>query len=166
MRSTFSRTFFPAAMLLLCALLLVGTSFQMLVKNYLTEQIYEDLESDGSAIAALASAYYTESSLSGKEFYVNLTLANQISSADAVIFDAKGKLILCSDSPFGCDHQGWHINADYVQRVFSSGIAQNAGIFSGLYNEARFVVSVPIANAKSSSTSFPVIALSTALGNL
>ena len=148
MRSTFSRTFFPAALLLLSALLLVGTSFQMLVKNFLTEQAYNDLENDSSAIASLASAYYTESSLSGKEFYVNLTLADEISSADAVIFDARGTLILCSDSPFGCEHQGWRINTEYIHRVFTTGIAKNSGVFSGLYNEARFVVAVPITDAR------------------
>ena len=47
MRSTFSRTFFPAALLLLTALLLVGTSFQMLVRNYLKEQTLGALENDG-----------------------------------------------------------------------------------------------------------------------
>ena len=148
MRSTFSRTFFPAALLLLSTLLLVGASFQMLVKNYLTEQAFTGLENDSKAIASLASAYYTEGSLSGKEFYVNLTLANQISDADAVIFDKDGTLILCSDSPFGCDHRGWRINQDYVQQVLSNGIAKNTGVFSGLYNEVRYVVSVPILDAR------------------
>ena len=147
MRSTFSRTFFPAALLLLSALLLVGASFQLLVKNYLTEQTFESLEKDGSAIASLTSAYYTEGSLSTKDFFVNLTLANEITDADAVIFDASGKLILCSDAPFGCEHQGWLINADYVQLVFSAGIARNTGVFSGIYNDMRYVVSVPVLDA-------------------
>ena len=55
MRSTFSRTFFPAALLLI-ALMLVGTSFQMLVRNYLTQQAFDSLENDGKAISSLASA--------------------------------------------------------------------------------------------------------------
>ena len=57
MRSTFSRTFFSAAMVLLMAMLLIGTSFQALVKNYLTEEAMEGLKNDGNAISALASAY-------------------------------------------------------------------------------------------------------------
>ena len=57
MRSTFSRTFFPAALLLLTALLLVGTSFQMLVRGYLNQQALQGLENDGKAISSLASAY-------------------------------------------------------------------------------------------------------------
>ena len=51
MKSTFSRTFFPAALLLLAALLLVGASFQILVKNYLVNESYTDLEGDGTVIA-------------------------------------------------------------------------------------------------------------------
>ena len=148
MRTTFSRTFFPAALLLLTALLLVGTSFQFLVKDYLVKASYSDLENDGATIAALASAYYTEGSLSTKEFFVNLSVASQISDADAVIFDANGTLILCSDSPFGCEHQGWTVNQDYVQKVLTEGTMKNTGVFSGLYEDTRYVVSVPIYDAK------------------
>ena len=147
MRSTFSRTFFPAAVLMLTALLLVGTSFSLLVRNYLNEQALTDLENDGNAIAELASAYYTEGSLSRREFLVNLSLASQVSDADAVIFDARGKLILCSDAPFGCEHQGWIISQSYLQQVLSKGIARDTGIFSGLYANVRYVVSVPIPDA-------------------
>ena len=148
MRSTFSRTFFPAALLLLIALLIVGISFQLLVKNYLVSQAYEELETDGGAIASLAAAYYADGSLSARAFLVNLNFAAQVSEADAVIFDSNGKLLLCSDAPMGCEHQGWSINQDYIRRVISAGTARHTGVFSGLYNETRYVVSVPITEAK------------------
>ena len=149
MKTTFSRSFFPAALLLLTALLLVGTSFQLLVKTYLTNQAVESLQNDGIAISSLASAYYTEGSLSGREFLVNLSVASQVSDADAVIFDTEGKLILCSDSPFGCDHQGWTVNREYIERVLTEGFAKDIGVFSSLYPEARIVVSVPIEDVRS-----------------
>ena len=148
MRSTFSRTFFPAAVLLLTALLLVGAAFPVLVRNYLNEQALSDLQNDGDAIAQLASAYYTEGSLSRREFLVNLSLAGRVSDADAVIFDGDGRLILCSDAPFGCEHQGWVISRDYLRSVTQKGIARDTGVFSGLYDEVRYVVSVPIPDAR------------------
>ena len=151
MRSTFSRTFFPAALLLLTALLLVGTSFQMLVRNFLNQQALTGLENDGKAISSLASAYYAEGTLSRQDFLVNLSLASKISDADAVIFDANGKLIMCSDAPFGCNHQGWTITGSYVQKVMKNGIARDTGIFSGLYTDVRYVVSVPIRDARTGS---------------
>ena len=147
MRSTFSRTFFPAALLLLTALLLVGFSFQLLVKSYLTEQSFDDLQKKAEAVSALASAYYTEGTMSGKEFLVNLSFAGHISDADAVIFDAKGVLLLCSDSPFGCEHRNWIIDASYVEAVIREGSVRNTGIINELYTQARFVVGVPIRTA-------------------
>ena len=50
MRSTFSRTFFSAAMVLLMAMLLIGTSFQALVREYLTDQAMEGLKNDGWSV--------------------------------------------------------------------------------------------------------------------
>ena len=44
MRSSFSRTFFPAVIVFVAALLLLGTSFQALVRNYLNDQAVEELE--------------------------------------------------------------------------------------------------------------------------
>ncbi len=153
MRSTFSRTFFPAAILLLSALMLVGMAFQLLVKNFLTQQSLDSLENDGTTISALASAYFTEGSLSSREFYVNLSTVARVSDADAIIFDHTGTLILCSDAPLGCPHQGWTINQEYLHQVYSQGIARHTGKFSGLYDDSRYVVSVPIHDAR---TKFPV----------
>ena len=149
MRSTFSRIFFPTVLLLLAALFLVGIAFQILVRNYLNGQALDDLENDGQAIASLASAYYTEGSLTGKEFFINLSVATQVSNADAVLFDSTGRLILCSDSPLGCEHRNWMVGSDYVKQVLRSGVAKNTGAFTGLYNDVRYVVSVPILDAYS-----------------
>ena len=147
MRSTFSRIFFPTMLLLLTALFLVGVSFQILVRNFLNHQALDNLENDGQAIASLASAYYTEASLTGKDFFINLSVATQVSDADAVLFDVNGRLLLCSDSPFGCEHRGWMVNRDYVRQVLANGITKNTGVFTGLYNDVRYVVSVPVLDA-------------------
>ena len=144
MRSTFSRIFIPTVLLLLTALFLVGASFQVLVRNFLNRQALDNLENDGAAIASLASAYYTETSLTGKDFFLTLSLATKVTHADAVIFDNRGALLLCSDSPLGCEHRGWMISKEYVSQVLQNGVAKNTGVFTGLYNDVRYVVSVPI----------------------
>ena len=144
MRSTFSRTFFSAALVLLLAMLLLGTSFQALVRDYLTDQAMEGLQNDGNAIAALASAYYTDGSLSHQDFLVNLSFVSQVSQADSVICDQTGRLVLCSRAPFGCGHQGLTISSDFLNQVFSTGCVTTTGIIEGLYEDQRFVVAVPI----------------------
>lgn len=144
MRSTFSRTFFSAAMVLLMAMLLIGTSFQALVREYLTDQAMEGLKNDGNAISALASAYYTENTLNHEDFLVNLSFVSQVSQADAVICDSTGRLVLCSRAPFGCGHQGMMVSQDFLQEVFQAGYVTSTGIIQGLYEEERFVAAVPI----------------------
>ena len=147
MRSAFSRTFFSAAMVLLMAMLLIGTSFQALVRNYLTDQAMEGLKNDGNAIAALASAYYTEGTLNHEDFLVNLSFVSQVSQADAVICDSAGRLVLCSRAPFGCGHQGMVVSQDFLGEVFQTGCVTTTGIIQGLYEEERFVTAVPIVDS-------------------
>ena len=147
MRSTFSRAFFSAAMVLLMAMLLIGTSFQALVREYLTDQAMEGLKNDGNAISALASAYYTEGSLNQEDFLVNLSFVSQVSQSDAVICNSAGQLILCSRAPFGCGHQGMIVSQEFLGEVFSTGCVTTTGIIQGLYEEERFVTAVPITDA-------------------
>ena len=134
-------------MVLLMAMLLIGTSFQALVRNLLTEQAMESLKNDGNAISALASAYYTEGTLNHEDFLVNLSFVSQVSQADAVICDSTGRLVLCSRAPFGCGHQGLFVGPDFMQKVFSAGSFTTTGVIQGLYEEERFVAAVPITDA-------------------
>ena len=94
-------------MMLLMAMLLIGTCFQALVRNYLTEQAMEGLKNDGNAISALASAYYTEGTLNHEDFLVNLSFVSQVSQADAVICDSTGRLVLCSRRPSAAAIRAW-----------------------------------------------------------
>ena len=85
MKTTFSRTLIPAAIILLAALLLVGTGFQLLVRSYIDDHTIEGLKKDGDAISSLASAYYIEGSMSDRSFLTNLSVISQVTDADAVI---------------------------------------------------------------------------------
>ena len=146
MKTTFSRTFFPAAMILLAALLLVGASLQILVQRHLTRRIEADLQEDCATIASLAAAYYAQGTVSPQDFFVNLSIATRVSNADAVICDSQGRLVLCSDAPMGCRHQGMVIDKAYLQQVFQEKIVSDTGVIDGLYEDARYVVGMPISH--------------------
>ena len=94
MKTTFSRTFSTAATILLLAVLLLGPSFRLLVKDYLTDNTFSALRSDAEVISNLATAYSIEGSLSGRDFILNLNIATQISDSDAVICDSQGKIVI------------------------------------------------------------------------
>ena len=147
MKTTFSRILFPAAIILLAALLLVGTGFQVLVRNYMDEYTAESLRNDGQAISSLASAYYIEGSMSDRSFLTNLSVISQVTDADAVICDSTGRLVLCSDAPLGCEHQGMVIDSTYLNTVMASDYVANTGMVEGLYSDARYVVSLPITDS-------------------
>ena len=144
MKSTFSRSFSTAAIILMLALVLVGTSFQALVKDYLTDTTVEALRQNSAAISNLAAAYCTDGSLNNREFLVNLDVISQVSDSDAVICNAAGRIILCSDALEGCNHQGLNFNRDYVSKVIENGGDEATGVIKGLYEESRYVVSSPI----------------------
>ena len=145
MKTSFSRTFFPTAIILLTALLMVGISFQLLVKDYLEDQAMESLKNDCATISEIAAVYFTEDSLSGHGFLLNLSVASRVSGADAVICDSSGKLLLCSDAPFGCEHQGWVISSPaFLARVAETGCVKSAGMIQGLYTDLRYMVTMPI----------------------
>ena len=141
MKTTFGRTFSTTILILLLALILVGTSFQALVEDYLTESAVTELQQNSDALASLASAYYSEGPLLNRDFMVNLDVASQVSGADAIIFNADGRVLLCSDVLTGCSHQGLRLNDSYLAKVLANGGDVATGTVPQLYDEPRFVVS-------------------------
>jgi len=157
MKSSFGRSFSTVAIILLLALTVLGASFQMLVRQYLTESTVSGLRSDADAIANLAAAYSIDGSLTSREFLLNLDVASQVSDADVVICDEKGRVILCSDALSGCEHQGMRLNREYLHKVMTTGADSATGVIQGLYSDYRYIVSVPIHSAGNGVTSGIVI---------
>ena len=162
MKSSFSRSFSVFAAILLVALTILGSSFQILVKNYLTDTTYATLEQDGQIISNLAASYWADSSLSTREFLLNLDVASQVSGSDAVICDSSGEVILCSDALFGCEHQGLHVNRDYMSKVLTNGIDRATGVIRGLYEDQRFLVSLPVTARDGSASGIVIVSAPTA----
>ena len=161
MKSTFSRIFLSATLILLAALLAVGVSFQLLIRNYLTSRALKDLYSDAEQLCALASAYHAQNRLMSEEFMVNLSVASQVSGADAVICDKNGTVLLCSDSPLGCIHQGMTIqNKDYLHQVLTSGRA-DTGKITGLYDDSRYMVALPFHRPPGNSAGLVIVSMPT-----
>ena len=144
MKSAFSRNFSSFAIILLLALCSLGVAFQLLVRDYLTENTVSNLQNDAAVIANLASAYSMDGSLQDREFILNLDVASQVSDSDVVIFDDTGKVVLCSDALLGCEHQGLRLNSDYLQKVMTNGSDVATGLINGLYTDHRFVVATTI----------------------
>ena len=145
MKTTFGRTFFTFIVILLAALLMVGVSFQALVRNYLVDRAVESLKADSAAISRVASVYYRAGAMSNRDVLNILSVVSDISGSDTVICDQKGKLLICSDAPQGCAHQGLTITGEaYLQSILSQEYVVSNGIIEGLYEDSRYVVSTTI----------------------
>ena len=148
MKRTFSRIFFPAAAILLLALLVVGISFQWMARSYMNRWAMDNLKNEAQALSTLSAAYYADGTLTNQGFYMNLAVCNQVSGADAVICNLRGELVLCSDSPLGCEHTALKVDGSYLNRVLESRYLETTGLVHGLYEEARYVVAMPIQDSR------------------
>lgn len=144
MKTSFGRNFSMAATILLLALTILGAAFQVQVKDYLEGSSVSRLKEDAQVISDLAASYSVEGNLNCRAFRLNLDVISQITHADAIVCDREGYIILCSHGRSTCDHQGLQVNQDYMDKVITNGSDSVTGVLQGLYEEQRYVVSVPI----------------------
>ncbi len=144
MKSAFSRLFIALLAILMVTILVISASLQWLANNYVKNQAIASLQNDASVIASLFHASYQDSNISPQDFYMALTVAISVSGADAVICNADGRILFCADAPMGCEHVGLQLDKAYRDRVFASGGCTDTGIIDGLYEENRYMASVPV----------------------
>lgn len=144
MKSTFSRQFSATVLILLFALLLLGGAFRVLASEYLKQNTTQQLLTDATSIADLTAAYSADDRLYDELLQTNLTFAAQVSGSDAVVCDTSGMVVLCSDRDLSCAHLGMVMDASYLEQVFANGSDLSTGKIEGLYEEARYLASVPI----------------------
>ena len=144
MKTTHSRTYFTAMIIFLISLLLLGAALQILVSDRLESNAYEKLEQQAQVLSELASAYEAQGSMVNMQFIMNVSITSRSTDCDTVICDRTGRIVLCSDSVTGCDHQGLMLDQEYMKRVIANGISRDKGRINGLYGQQRYVVALPI----------------------
>ena len=144
MKSSFSRNFYPAVIVLIIALCTVGLLFQVLARNILKDQALERLKSEAQTVSKLLSAHYENGLPSHNDLFMDLSVINQATNSNTVICDTTGVLVLCSDAPMGCQHQGLQFNTEFIYEVFSSGYVAGTGYLRQLYPDVRYSAAVPI----------------------
>ena len=144
MKSTFSRIFTTVALLLLASLLLIGVIFRYLAKDYLANAAMKELETDAQVLTHLAQSAYTDNTLTNHDFIVALSVTAAAADSDAVVFDAHGKLLMCSHAPLGCKHQGLPLDESYRRIILEQGVSSDTCVLTGLYTDVRYVVAMPI----------------------
>ena len=163
MKSTFSRIFVIATVILLAALLLIGTFFQFLVRDYLTENTMDTLRQQADTIATLAASYAGTDGdgLRTLEFQVNLDVAADVTGADTMIFDREGHVIRSSGDLTLEDFSGMSISTEFIEAVDTLGEYHDTGRIPQLYDGSRNIAAAPI-RCVSSGACLGIVLVSTA----
>ncbi len=159
MKTTYSRTFFAAMIVLLLALTVVGVFLRTLLEDYLEDTTFDRLEGVGQTISELAEAYHAEGSMNNMDLLVDLDIAGQVSEADAVICNSSGNIILCSDSTLQCQHLGLAVSPDFYQKVVNNNGIRDTGLIHGLYAESRYVCARAIRDESSKAVGIVIVSV-------
>ena len=149
MKTTTSRIFATAAVILLVALLLVGAAFQLLVKEYLTEHARESLRQQTIAAVDLAAAHASSHTLDDRAFEVDMRKVRDITGADIVLYDLDGTILLCVEAEAGCGHEGQKMPQDLLAAFVADGILNVEGTIDSLYPEERDMVAAAVEDSVS-----------------
>ena len=159
MKTTFSRIFFIITVALLSTLMVIGTAYQRLAGKFLDEQAIGQLENNAQVICKFAQAVYTNENINSHDFIVAMSLSDALTVSDTAVFDTAGRLVMCSHAPLGCEHRGLVLNSNYLDRILSSEKTVDTLVLTGLYDENRYVVAMPVADPET-DTIFGVIMVS------
>ena len=144
MRTTFSRLSSVTALIILVAVVGLGMSFRVMVKNYLADEQKETLQAKAAAASELAADYVGYASTFGLDvstkFHKTLSFASQFSQTDTLVCNTQGQVITCSCQEFWCKHIGMTLDPNYVQEVLLHGEDSRTGILTGVYEENRYLV--------------------------
>ena len=139
-----NRNFQAAVLLFLAALLLLGVALRSTVKDGLNQRAFADLQTNARTISQLTAAYHADGGLHSMQFIINLDLTARVTGADAIICDETGRIILCSDSPTGCEHQGYTLSRDYMDTILSNGGSHDISTLVNLYEDVRYICAMPV----------------------
>lgn len=145
MRSAFSRQMLLIAVLILLTLALMGTAYRIAVLSHLEAEKRATLSGNADAIADLTRAYGSAGDLeSSWDFLMSMSLASQVSGADAIVCDTAGAVIACSCENFRCDHVGKTVGADFMAQTLAAGEYHATGTLPGIYDETRYLEAVSL----------------------
>jgi signal transduction histidine kinase len=159
MKTTFSRQFAMIAALLLVCMLITGIGFRFLMLKSVEAEKRRTLETDAAAVANLARAYDSAGELEKNwDFRMSLSFISAVGSAEALVCDLDGKVLMCSCDEFNCAHIGKLLPQSFRSDILSGGKAFTADKLGGIYTEKRFVTGVPIvSNTTGDSIGFVVV---------
>lgn len=145
MRSAFSRQMALITVLILLTLTLTGTAYRIAMLSHLETEKRTTLSGNAVAIADLTRAYGSAGDLeSSWDFLMSMSLASQVSGADAIVCNTAGTVVACSCDLFRCEHVGKTVDETYMATTLAAGENHSTGTLPGIYDETRYLEAVSL----------------------
>ena len=75
---------------------------------------------------------------------MSLSFISSVGSAEAVVCDLDGKVLLCSCDQFSCEHIGQSLPTSFRNEILSDGSAFEVSVLQNVYTEKRFIAGASI----------------------
>ncbi len=158
MKTTFMRQFLLTASLVLVSIVLIFAASQPMLESYLLRVTGSSLQASAESVANFAAAYATSGDLQDNwDVRIALDFAAGLAETDALVTDEDGVVILCSCGQLPCPHLGRTLPEELLQAVAAQGEVTRRGTLTGIYDDARYQVAVPIVSASGETGGIVVV---------
>lgn len=154
MKTTFSRLFTLFAALILLCMILLGTTFRVLLNGYLEDEKQETLYHNAQTLVNLASAFDATGELGDRwgSFRISLTAASQVTGTDAILCSLDGRVLQCSCEEAGCFHSGTAVAQETVDAIITQGAYFSENMIPEIYETDHFAEGMPIVSLLTGET--------------
>lgn len=157
MKTMFNRLFSMIAVLLLLCCFLMTVGFRFEFKRYLIREKEEALLSDANAIAALAGSFSSLDHLKYSwPFRVSMSFTSEVCTADCLICDADGHVILTSDDRLFVSDANILVPENVLREISTDSYYFGLGDL-GTFTGAKYFLCVPITNSSQTLSGYIVV---------
>ena len=146
MKTIFSRFFALFAAVIVLCLLILGSSFRVLLKDYLEDEKRESLHNNAETLANLAAAYEGTGRLDAQwsDFHIAFTSAALVADADAMICSPEGEIFICACQQINCIHKDKIVDTDRMGQIAEKGELFWEGNIADIYEQDHYIEAMSI----------------------
>ncbi len=119
-------------------------SYHLLLKDR-TSEMSSNAEYASRMVSACIEEWGGDAEL---EVHTMVNWISKVTGSDILITNQRGVVIVCSDSPYGCEHIDKTIPAEVLSSINRDGEYSDVGTLGGIFDNGRYIVGVPLSNSR------------------
>ncbi len=151
MHTSFSRQFSLTAGMILLSFVLLGCSITGLFYNYMLQEEKRSLSTNAQAVASYASTETSFTSQVDWDTQLAISYGANVSDTEVLLTDTSGNVVLCTCGDFYCEHVGKQLDASFLNSLNQNGYVYTTETLDEIYDGERYLYSLPVYSAETSS---------------